>query len=153
MPTEDEDVSAAAATAFRQSGITVQESFGSIESFEETPAGVRMTYSRNGQRFTAEAAIAVVAVGWVADTAGLNLARAGVDLNQRKFVKVDGRDKDAVMIPCLDKPSSADPGLDDGRQHARSTLGESGRIEEGHEGSLDLFAGFPQQTARETLCC
>jgi dihydrolipoamide dehydrogenase len=30
-----------------------------------------------------------VAVGWVADTAGLNLLAAGVELNPRKFVKVD----------------------------------------------------------------
>jgi pyruvate/2-oxoglutarate dehydrogenase complex dihydrolipoamide dehydrogenase (E3) component len=30
-----------------------------------------------------------VAVGWVADTAGLSLATAGVELNQRGFVKVD----------------------------------------------------------------
>jgi dihydrolipoamide dehydrogenase len=89
LPTEDEDVAAAAAIAFRQSGITVQESFGSIESFEKTPAGVRMTYNKNGHRLTAEAALAVVAVGWVADTAALNLAAAGVELNQRKFVKVD----------------------------------------------------------------
>src|SRR5215471_14018218 len=36
-----------------------------------------------------EAALAVVAVGWVADTAGLNLAAAGVELNPRGFVKVD----------------------------------------------------------------
>jgi pyruvate/2-oxoglutarate dehydrogenase complex dihydrolipoamide dehydrogenase (E3) component len=31
----------------------------------------------------------VVAVGWVADTAGLNLAAAGVELNARTFVQVD----------------------------------------------------------------
>jgi pyruvate/2-oxoglutarate dehydrogenase complex dihydrolipoamide dehydrogenase (E3) component len=30
-----------------------------------------------------------VAVGWVADTAGLSLTAAGVELNQRGFVKVD----------------------------------------------------------------
>src|SRR5262249_17239837 len=36
LPTEDEDVSAAVATAFRASGIVVHESFGAIESFEKT---------------------------------------------------------------------------------------------------------------------
>ena len=30
-----------------------------------------------------------MAVGWVADTAGLNLSAAGVEAEQRKFVKVD----------------------------------------------------------------
>lgn len=35
-------------------------------------------------------ALAVVAVGWVADTTGLNLAAAGVEVEQRRgFVKVD----------------------------------------------------------------
>ena len=48
LPTEDEDVSAAVAAAFRESGIVVRESFGSIESFEKTPTGVRMSFSKDG---------------------------------------------------------------------------------------------------------
>jgi dihydrolipoamide dehydrogenase len=69
LPAEDDDVSAAVADAFRASGIAVSESFGSIESFEKTPSGVRMVFSKDGTRDSAEAALAVVAVGWVADTA------------------------------------------------------------------------------------
>jgi dihydrolipoamide dehydrogenase len=89
LPTEDEDVSAAVATAFRASGIIVHESFGVIDSFEKTPGGVRMAYLKDGQRESAEAALAVVAVGWVANTAELNLAIAGVETDQRGFVRVD----------------------------------------------------------------
>ena len=89
LPTEDEDVSAAVAAAFRASGIAVSESFGSIESFERTPSGVRMVFSKDGTQDSAEAALAVVAVGWVADTAGLNLAAAGVEADQRGYVRVD----------------------------------------------------------------
>ena len=89
LATEDEDVAAAAAAAFRKSGILVRENFGTIESFEKTPTGVRMNFSKDGRRDSAEAALVVVAVGWAADTAGLNLAAAGVELNPRKFVKVD----------------------------------------------------------------
>jgi dihydrolipoamide dehydrogenase len=89
LPTEDADISAAAAEAFREAGMIVHEGFGAIDSFEKTSSGVRMRFSKNGQRSSAEAALAVVAVGWVADTAGLNLAAAGVELNERKFVKVD----------------------------------------------------------------
>ena len=37
----------------------------------------------------AEAALAVVAVGWIANTAGLNLATAGVETDRRGFVRVD----------------------------------------------------------------
>ena len=83
LPTEDEEVSAAVAAAFRASGITVSEDFGSIESFERTTGGVRMVFSKDGARDSAEAALAVVAVGWVADTAGLNLAAAGVEADRR----------------------------------------------------------------------
>jgi dihydrolipoamide dehydrogenase len=89
LSTEDEDVSEAVTSAFRASGIRVHESYGTIESFEATPDGVRMTFSKDGGRDIAEAEIVVVAVGWVADTAGLNLAVAGVELDQRGFVRVD----------------------------------------------------------------
>ena len=89
LPTEDEDVSAAVAAAFRESGIGVRENFGTIESFEKTPIGVRMVFSKDGTRDSAEAALVVVAVGWVADTAGLNLPAAGVETDPRGYVRVD----------------------------------------------------------------
>ena len=69
--------------------MVVRENFGAIESFEKTPTGVRMNFSKDGHRDSAEATLAVVAVGWVADTAGLDIAAAGVEADQRRFVKVD----------------------------------------------------------------
>ncbi|MGA7066778.1 MAG: NAD(P)/FAD-dependent oxidoreductase, partial [Pseudolabrys sp.] len=90
LPSEDEDVSAVVSAAFRESGIVVHENFGTIDSFEKTPMAVRMIFSKNGDRDSAEATLAVVAVGWVADTAGLSLAAAGVETDLRGFVKVDG---------------------------------------------------------------
>jgi pyruvate/2-oxoglutarate dehydrogenase complex dihydrolipoamide dehydrogenase (E3) component len=89
LPTEDEDVSAAVAVAFRAAGIAVRENFGNIESFEKTPGGVRMNFSKGSARDSAEAALVVVAVGWVANTAGLSLATAGVETDHRGFVRVD----------------------------------------------------------------
>jgi dihydrolipoamide dehydrogenase len=89
LPTDDEDVSSAVAAAFRESGIVVRENFGAIESFERTPRGVRMIFSKDGVRDSAEAALAVVAVGWVADTAGLDLTMAGVETDHRGFIQVD----------------------------------------------------------------
>ena len=89
LPTEDEDVSAAVAAAFRESGIEVRENFGKIESFEKAPSGVRMIFAKDGTRDSAEAALAVVAVGWVANTTGLNLGAAGVETDHRGFVQVD----------------------------------------------------------------
>lgn len=89
LSTEDEDVSAAVAAAFREAGMVVRENFGAIEAFEKTPSGVRMVFSKDGARDSVEATVAVVAVGWVADTAGLSLARAGVETDSRGYVRVD----------------------------------------------------------------
>ena len=89
LPTEDEDVSAAVTAAFRESGIAVREDFGTIESFEKTPAGIRMHFWKNGNRESADATLAVVAIGWVANTSGLELSKAGVETNARGFVGVD----------------------------------------------------------------
>src|SRR5271166_1638680 len=89
LPSEDEDVSATVAAAFRSANIAVHENIGAIEGFEKTPTGVRMIFSRDGVRDSAEAILAVVAVGWVADSAGLSLASASVETDHRGFVKVD----------------------------------------------------------------
>jgi dihydrolipoamide dehydrogenase len=89
LPTEDEEVSAAMAAAFRESGIDVREAFGVIESFEKTADGVRMFFSKDGRQESADAALAVSAIGWVANTAALDLARAGVETDKRDFIHVD----------------------------------------------------------------
>jgi pyruvate/2-oxoglutarate dehydrogenase complex dihydrolipoamide dehydrogenase (E3) component len=89
LPTEDEDISAAVATAFRNTGTVVRENFGEIESFEKTPNGVRMNYQKDGDSNNAEASLAVVAIGWHANTAELNLAATGVTIDARGFVVAD----------------------------------------------------------------
>jgi len=52
---EDEDVAAAIAVAFRESWMVIEENFGAVESFETTPTGVRMTFSKDGRRNSTEA--------------------------------------------------------------------------------------------------
>lgn len=89
LSVEDEDVSAAITAAFRQAGIQVHERFGQIDDFTRSAKGIRMEFSKEGRKQSAEAAMAVVAAGWVADTAGLNLTAAGVMPDQRGFVGVD----------------------------------------------------------------
>ena len=89
LPTEDEDVSLAMARAFHKSGICVREAFGAIESFEKTADGVRMNFSSPGKTESAEAALAVITVGWTAHTEELNLGAAGVNTNGRGFITVD----------------------------------------------------------------
>ena len=89
LPHEDEDVSAAVAAGFRESGIEIKENFGTIESFEKTPAGVRMVYLKDAERRHVEATLAVTAIGWTANTAGLDLDNAGIETDTRGFIRVD----------------------------------------------------------------
>ena len=89
LPSADESVAAAVAAGLRESGVAVREKFGAITSFEKTPAGVRMNF-RNGHRDeSAEAALVLVAAGWIAETAHMNLVAAGVELDSRGNIKVD----------------------------------------------------------------
>jgi pyruvate/2-oxoglutarate dehydrogenase complex dihydrolipoamide dehydrogenase (E3) component len=89
LATEDEDVSAAVAAAFRQLGIVVRENFGTVESFEKTPSGVRMVFSKDGIQDSAEGALVVAAVGWMTDTSDLNLSAARVKTDPQGYVLVD----------------------------------------------------------------
>ena len=82
LPTEDEDVSRVVADAFRASGIEIRENFGVIESFEKTPTGVRMLFSKDSEKGSAEATLAVMAIGWAANTAGLDLPKAAIETDK-----------------------------------------------------------------------
>ena len=86
---EDDDVAASVGGALKASGIEVLEDAGTIERFEPGPDGVRMIHSRDGGRGVIEKALVVVAVGWVANTADLNLTAAGAQLDERGYIKVD----------------------------------------------------------------
>ena len=96
LASEDDDVSAAISARLETSGIRVLVDAGAIERFEPCPTGVRLTYEKGGMKDVIEAAVAVVAVGWVANTAGLNLAAAGVDTNERGYVAVDSHCRTTV---------------------------------------------------------
>ena len=96
LPAEDEDVSAAVAEAFRDQGMVVREDFGTIESFEKAANGVRMHISKDGKLDAAESAIVVVAIGSMADTSGLGLPVANVEIDQRGFVSVDAFQRTSV---------------------------------------------------------
>ena len=89
LMTEDPDVAAAVATALQETGISVIEAAGAIRRFESCDAGVRAVFGADGEERPQEAALVVVAVGWQASTAGLALEHAGVELDDRGFVRVD----------------------------------------------------------------
>ncbi len=85
VPTEDADVSAEVARAFREDGMDVREGCR-IVGLEKTPAGVLVKLA-GGDAIEAE--FAVCAIGWMADAGALNLAAAGVHTDRRGFIEVD----------------------------------------------------------------
>ena len=89
LMTEDQEVSEAVSAALAASGVQVVADAGTIDRFERCAAGVRLTHSASDGHHSMEATIAVVAAGWVAATAGLQLDRAGVQTDRRGFVQVD----------------------------------------------------------------
>ena len=91
LMSEDERVSAAMSTALQASGVRVFEHAGTIERFEPSPAGVRLVYTRSDGQARIDATLAVVAVGWVANTDPLDLAVAGVETDARGYIKVDSQ--------------------------------------------------------------
>ena len=91
LMSEDREVSEAVGAALATSGVQVVQDAGTIDRFERCAAGVRLLHSSDGSQQSIEAALAVVAAGWVADTAGLALDRAGVRTSQRGYVQVDAR--------------------------------------------------------------
>lgn len=89
LPTEDEEVSSVVAAAFRDSGVVVRENFGTVDSFEKIPAGIKMWFSKGGRQESVEASLVVGAIGWKANTAELNLVNAGVETDERGFIRTD----------------------------------------------------------------
>jgi pyruvate/2-oxoglutarate dehydrogenase complex dihydrolipoamide dehydrogenase (E3) component len=89
IPTEDEEVSRDVAAAFREDGIAVHEDFGSIVRLERSSSGIKMILRKDGIEASVEGELAVSTVGWVADVAGLQLANAGVETDDRGSVRVD----------------------------------------------------------------
>lgn len=91
LMSEDEDVSAAISSGLETAGIRVVVDFGSLGRFERCPTGVRLIYEKEGAQDLIDATVAVVAVGWMANTVGLDLAVAGVQTDQRGYVAVDSQ--------------------------------------------------------------
>ena len=96
LMSEDEDVSEAISGGLETAGIRILVDFGSIERFEPCSTGVRLIYEKGGAQDLIDATVAVIAVGWVANTASLNLAAAGVRTNPRGYAAVDSQCRTTV---------------------------------------------------------
>src|SRR5580704_9285765 len=91
LMTEDHEVSEAVTAAMAASGIAIVADAGTIDRFERCATGVRLIHSTGTGQHSIDAALAVVAAGWVAATAGLDLDRAGVQTDRRGYVQVDAQ--------------------------------------------------------------
>lgn len=90
LPLEDADASKQMARAFRKRGITTMTSTKATD-VETTDDGVRVTIETGkGEEETLEADVLLVAVGRGPVTEGAGLDAAGVELDDRGFVAVDG---------------------------------------------------------------
>src|SRR4051812_19448291 len=89
LKTEDQDVSRVMAESFRDAGIDVREDFGRILEFQRTDTGICMSFASENGTESVEASVAVGAIGWQADTVGLNLPAAGVETTPRGYIAVD----------------------------------------------------------------
>ncbi|MEO8292394.1 MAG: dihydrolipoyl dehydrogenase [Actinomycetota bacterium] len=87
-PLEDEEVSKEIAKALRKRGIT-SHAGATVQEVKETGDHVEVTYDA-GTTATASVDVCLVAVGRGPVTEGLGLEAAGVEMDDRGFVKVDG---------------------------------------------------------------
>jgi dihydrolipoamide dehydrogenase len=89
LMSEDEEVSGTVRAGLAASGVQIVEGAGTIDRFEPSAAGVRLIHSAGGGQQSIDATLAVIAAGWVAATAGLNLDRPGVQTDRRGYIQVD----------------------------------------------------------------
>jgi dihydrolipoamide dehydrogenase len=85
LPTEDADISKLAERGFKKQGITVHTSMP-VQDIESTDSGVRFTFGAG----EGEVEWLVIAAGRGPDIDALGLERAGVALDERGLVVVDG---------------------------------------------------------------
>jgi dihydrolipoamide dehydrogenase len=95
VPLEDEEVSAELAKRYRRLGIDVLTSTR-VESLSETPDGVRVVVSRDGQQQVLEAEKVLQAIGFQPRVEGYGLENTGVKLTDRGAIDVDGRCRTSV---------------------------------------------------------
>jgi len=93
LPTEDPDISRLVERGFKQQGIDVHKS-APVADVESSETGVSFTYGAPGADGAgaprAEVDYLVIAAGRGADVQALGLADAGVELEERGLVQVDG---------------------------------------------------------------
>lgn len=87
---EDADVADAVASALGDAGVTIVNQ-ASVRGIDDGADSVRVSYMEGGVEAHVDADAILLATGRAPATAGLNLEKAGVDVNDAGFVVVDER--------------------------------------------------------------
>ncbi|TLN19160.1 dihydrolipoyl dehydrogenase [bacterium] len=98
LPLEDEEVSAELTKAFKKRGIQILTGH-KVQSVQATDKGVKVVVSVDGQETTLEADQALMAIGFKPNSLKIGLEEVGVELNERKFVKIN--DKMQTSMPNI----------------------------------------------------
>jgi pyruvate/2-oxoglutarate dehydrogenase complex dihydrolipoamide dehydrogenase (E3) component len=89
LPGEDPDVSAAMREALEESGVEIFEGFEDLDTIRRIEGGLRLAFRHDGSSVVRDADVIVASVGWLANTAGLGLDRAGIATDPRGYIEVD----------------------------------------------------------------
>lgn len=87
LAAEDQDLSQTMARAFEQRAIRLITGIGGVERLEQAGRGLKLVYRQQEQTLDLQAEVVVLAVGWVGNLEGLNLAAAGVE-TERGYIQV-----------------------------------------------------------------
>jgi len=89
LPVEDAEIAKVVERQFTKAGVAVKTGT-KVVKLEQKPASVVVHLEKAGVAETVEVEKVLVAVGFLASTEGLNLDKAGVKLDERGFIQVDG---------------------------------------------------------------
>ncbi|MCS6970197.1 MAG: dihydrolipoyl dehydrogenase [Planctomycetota bacterium] len=95
LPNEDAEIARFVERQFAKSGIQVRTGT-TVTRLEDIADGVRVHLEKGGQREQIEVERVLVAVGFLANTEGLNLDAVGVKLDERGFIAVDEHQRTSV---------------------------------------------------------
>ena len=90
LPNEDPDIGRALEKSFAKRGI-VSNTAASVEGVETGEGAAKVHAATSDGKETIEADTVLVAVGFVPHTEGLGLDRAGVETDERGFIRIDDR--------------------------------------------------------------
>ncbi len=96
LPVEDAEIAKVVEREFTKRGVVIKLAT-KVVKLEQKPSSVIVHLEKNGAAETVEVEKVLVAVGFLANTEQLGLDKAGVKLDERGFIQVDGDQQTSVQ--------------------------------------------------------